>query len=288
MPTMRGTATENLPNLIIVGAMKCATTSLHYWLNLHPEISMSREKELNFFVREMNWQKGIAWYKSHFRRRSRIRGESSHNYTYYPFFGGVPERMHSVVPEAKLIYILRDPMDRIVSHYIQNYSDGREDRTIEEALKDAHGRNQYGIRSKYFIQLRQYLDYFPDSNILVLTLENLRREPRKTLGRVFRFLGVDDTFYSPKFSTIKHKSSEKRRKNRVGMLLKQMSQTRLAKVCSADVRRSIGRALYLPFSHPIQRPVLDEGLKAEMIDYLKEDIGSLRQYTGYYFEDWCV
>jgi hypothetical protein len=67
-----------------------------------------------------------------------------------------------------------------------------------------------------------------------------------------------------------------------------MSETRLAKVWPADLRGSIGRALYLPFSDPIQRPVLDEGLKQEIIDYLKEDIGSLRKYTGYDFEDWCV
>ena len=65
---------------------------------------MSREKELNFFVDELNWNKGIEWYKSNFIGEAKIHGESSPNYTNYPFFAGVPERMYSVVPKAKLIY----------------------------------------------------------------------------------------------------------------------------------------------------------------------------------------
>jgi len=108
----------NLPNLIIIGAMKCATTSLHYYLNLHPQISMSEEKELDFFIHKNNWHKGIEWYKTNFTGNASVYGESSPNYTKYPFFNGVPERMHAVVPDAKLIYVVRDPIERIISHYI--------------------------------------------------------------------------------------------------------------------------------------------------------------------------
>ncbi len=95
-----------LPNLIIIGAQKCATTSLHYYLSLHPHIFMSREKELNFFIFERNSHKGIEWYKSNFVIKANISGESSPDCTNYPFFDGVPERMYSVVPKAKLIYII--------------------------------------------------------------------------------------------------------------------------------------------------------------------------------------
>lgn len=117
---------DMLPNLIVIGAHKCATTSLHYYLGLHPQISMSREKELNFFIKERNWYKGIEWYKSNFTTKAMIYGESSPNYTNYPFFMGVPERMCSVVPEAKLIYIVRDPIDRVISHYVHNYANSHE------------------------------------------------------------------------------------------------------------------------------------------------------------------
>jgi hypothetical protein len=66
-----------LPNLIIIGAPKCGTTSLHHYLSLHPQISMSREKELNFFIAERNWSKGIAWYAAQFAADNKVRGEAS-------------------------------------------------------------------------------------------------------------------------------------------------------------------------------------------------------------------
>ncbi|MBW1859792.1 MAG: sulfotransferase domain-containing protein, partial [Deltaproteobacteria bacterium] len=117
-----------------IGALKCGTTSLHYYLGLHPEISMSREKELYFFVKECNWYKGVDWYKSHFSGQSRIYGECTPIYTAYPVYRGVAERMHGVVPGAKLIYVVRDPIDRLVSHYVHACEMGREDRGIEGAL----------------------------------------------------------------------------------------------------------------------------------------------------------
>ena len=70
-----------LPNLIIIGAMKCGTSALHRYLGLHPEISMSDEKELNFFIEGMNWEKGLAWYESMFTGKAKVHGESSPDYT---------------------------------------------------------------------------------------------------------------------------------------------------------------------------------------------------------------
>ena len=194
-----------LPNLIIIGAMKCATTSLHYYLNLHPEISMSKEKELNFFIPQYdwyqrgNWHRGVEWYRSHFASTTKIQGESSPNYTYRPFFGGVAERMHAVVPGAKLIYILRDPIERIISQYIHQYAGEKEDRSISEALANFK-RNFYISRSLYAMQLEEFLNFFPQSQILVITQEDLQRQRQQTLQTVFRFLNVDPAFYTPKFS----------------------------------------------------------------------------------------
>src|SRR5690606_18287453 len=95
-----------LPNLIVIGAQKCGTSGLHYHLSLHPQVSMSKPKELNFFIAERNWPRGEAWYRRQFDPRAKVRGESSPNYTAYPQHTGVPERMHSLVPDAKLIYIV--------------------------------------------------------------------------------------------------------------------------------------------------------------------------------------
>ncbi|MCK4782985.1 MAG: sulfotransferase [Desulfobacteraceae bacterium] len=277
----------NLPNLIIIGAVKCATTSLHYYLGLHPEISMSREKELDFFVRERNWQKGIEWYKSNFTGKGIIYGEASPSYTTYPFYKGMPERMYSVVPEVKLIYCLRDPVDRIISHYVHNLSEGTEDRTIEEALSHLD-RNLYVNISKYYMQLEQYLKCFPKSNIYIIILEDLYDNRRLTLQKIFRFLNVDDTFYSPKVFSIRHKSIEKRRKNRIGLLLKRLSETNAAKMFLVETRRKIGSVLYLPFSSKIERPKLDENLQGKLIEHLSDDINHLREFAGRNFMAWRV
>jgi hypothetical protein len=125
-----------LPNLIIIGAQKRATTSLHYYLGLHPQVAMAREKELNFFILERNWPKGIAWYRSQFTGPGSIHWETSPDYTYHPVLGDVAARTHAVVPGAKLIYILRDPVERILSHYVHDWARGAEHRTISQALAD--------------------------------------------------------------------------------------------------------------------------------------------------------
>ena len=106
-----------LPNLIIIGGLKCGTTSIHHYLGLHPEIHMSKPKELNFFVEELNWDLGLDWYRGRFDDRFAVRGESSPHYTNLPYFEGVPERIHEHIPDAKLIYMVRDPISRILSHW---------------------------------------------------------------------------------------------------------------------------------------------------------------------------
>src|SRR5213078_3047078 len=115
-----------LPNLVVIGAQKCGTSGLHYYLSLHPEVSMSRPKELNYFIEERNWPRGVDWYRRHFDPRARVRGESSPNYTAYPQHEGVPKRMHSLLPDARLIYLVRDPLERIAAHWVHNYAKRRE------------------------------------------------------------------------------------------------------------------------------------------------------------------
>src|SRR3954453_13232385 len=87
-----GAGVGALPNLVVVGAQKCGTSGLHYYLGLHPEISMSRPKELNFFIEERNFSRGVDWYRRHFGPAARVGGESSPKYTAYPQHEGLPER----------------------------------------------------------------------------------------------------------------------------------------------------------------------------------------------------
>ncbi|MDY6989012.1 MAG: sulfotransferase [Thermodesulfobacteriota bacterium] len=275
---------HHLPNLIVIGAMKCATTSLHYYLGLHPEIFMSQEKELNFFIREGNWHKGLKWYRSNFVGDAKIYGESSPNYANYPFSQGVPERIHTLVPEAKLIYIVRDPIDRIISHYVHQYAVGREHRPLSEALAGLDD-NPYLCRSKYAMQLEQYFEYVPEGHVLMIAQEELYRQREETLKRVFRFLEVDDSFHCEAFSHIKHASRGKRRRRPGATSLEYLSEDILERL-PPSTGQNLGHLLHLSFSHKIERPVLEEHVKQGLIDALEDDVHRFRQWTGLHFESW--
>ena len=120
-----------LPTFLIIGTMKGGTTSLHRYLRQHPDVFMPEQKELNFFLdeyagrpidppEERNWSRGLTWYERQFAgaEDERAVGEASANYTRYPTYPGVAERIAKIVPEMKLIYLMRNPIDRVLSHYL--------------------------------------------------------------------------------------------------------------------------------------------------------------------------
>jgi hypothetical protein len=274
-----------LPNLLVIGAGKCGTTSLHSYLDLHPEIAMSRQKELHFFAGRRSWEKGLDWYRAQFNSSAGIRGESSVTYSAYPQFEGVPQRIQSIVPEVKLIYMVRDPVQRMLSSYVHRFSDNEENRNLEDALGE-EGDQIYLARSQYHRQLQQYLEYFPLEQILVVALEDLQRRRRATLRRIFEFLGVGAEFDSPAFDQVKHRSEFKRRKGRLALFLRWLAETPPARLLSADRRRAIGKVLYRPFSRPISQPVLSEELRRTLNQRLEQDVRALRELTGQGFSDW--
>jgi hypothetical protein len=276
-----------LPNLIIIGAQKSGTTSLHYYLSLHPQILMSKQKELEFFIEERNWPKGLTWYESNFVGKAKVFGESSPNYTNCVRFPGVPERMYSVIPEAKLVYIVRDPIERMISQYIHQYSDERENRPVEEALGTLEN-NQYLYRSLYYTQLTAYLEYYPASQILVIPAEDLDNNRQAALNKVFEFLGVNRDFYTRLYAIRRHSTARKRRKTEAGMRLAQTAPMRLLRRLPQHLRWPLEDLLYTPFSRNVERPRLDEDLKRKLIDRLREDVSLLRKFTGYSFDSWCV
>ena len=104
--------------------MKCGTTSLYRYLALHPQIAMSQRKELDFFKTDADFAKGLEWYSAQFPDDSGVRGEASPNYSKFHIFPGVPDRMRSVLPDIKLIYLVRNPVERAVSHYMHSVHGG--------------------------------------------------------------------------------------------------------------------------------------------------------------------
>jgi len=171
-----------LPNLIIIGSPKCGTTSLYYYLGLHPEIFMSREKELNFFMEERNWRRGLDWYRAQFEtsRSVSVWGEASPGYTHHPIFPGVPRRMHSVVPRARLIQIVRDPMKRHLSHYLHQLRLGN----VEAGRFDD---DFIVMPSLQCLQLELYLQHYEQGQILASLKKSLSATERKRCGAFFAF-----------------------------------------------------------------------------------------------------
>lgn len=183
-----------LPNLVIIGAVKCGTTSLHVYLARHPQIHMSAVKELDFFLAGGwgHWERGVDWYARHFDAPGHlVYGEASPRYTTWPLFEGVAERMASVIPAARLIYLVRDPIERMVSDWAMGVGSGHEKRPLEEALRD-RDTHHYLSRSSYHLQLGRFRAHYRREQILVVDADELRHARRKTLREVFRFLGVDE------------------------------------------------------------------------------------------------
>jgi len=181
-----------LPNFVVIGAMKAGTVSLRHYLDEHPDVFLGRGGrfgEPNFFTAEYNWPRGRDWYESLFDGAGKAAaiGECSPSYTMAPAFGGVPERMAQVVPDARLIYLVRDPIARMRSMYMHQVSAGRERRRAEAALLD----DRYLGPSLYGFQLAAFLGHFDRRQVLVIASEVLRDRPREALTAVFGHLGVD-------------------------------------------------------------------------------------------------
>jgi hypothetical protein len=178
-----------LPNFLIIGATKAGTTSLYEYLRAHPQVVMSVPKEPHFFSREENWSRGTEWYERRFARsRGALAvGEASATYSHDPLTKDVPRRIKAVIPDAKLIYLVRHPIERIVSHYVHRTRIGLAPRPIDVMVFDDP---IYLSASRYGHQIRQYLHHFDPTRLLVLRSERLKTDRERTFLRVCEFVGV--------------------------------------------------------------------------------------------------
>jgi len=198
-----------LPNFLIIGAAKAGTTSLYHYVASHPEAFMPSRKELSFFCEEFNWKRGIDWYEDHFRgsETAVAVGEASPRYTVFPLYGGVPERIAGLIPNARFIYLVRHPIERMQSHYLDNVIHGLEKRPVEAAFS---AEPFYLTSSKYALQIEQYLTHFDRSRILIIRSDDMKRDRASTLSRVFSFLGIDPGWTTPVFDEEFLRMSERR------------------------------------------------------------------------------
>lgn len=192
-----------LPTVVVIGAMKCGTSAVHEHLDAHPDVVMSRPKELNFFSEQ--WDRGLDWYCRQFESEAPARGESSPGYT-SPSYPEVADRMARVAPDVRLVYLVREPFTRALSQYAHHCRDGEEPRPPEEALLDPD--SQYAARSRYVERLRPFLERFFRDQLLVVVQERLRSRPAGEMARVFEHVGVDPrAVAAPELDRVAHRGS---------------------------------------------------------------------------------
>jgi Sulfotransferase domain len=278
-----------MPNLIIVGGLKCGTTSIHHYLGLHPEIQMSKPKELNFFVEELNWDLGLDWYASRFDDRFPVRGESSPHYTNLPRYEGVAERIRTHCPDARLLYMVRDPIKRILSHWVHATGAGYETREMVEVLSDPN--TQYVNRSRYWMQLQPYLERFDRDQIEVVTQEELQREREATMRKAFGFAGVDAGFTSEQFDREWEKSAAKSSDKYQFMekLIKLpgfRSFDRNFDRLPERMRWVVEKVVHDPEKPPAPKPVVPDDLFELLRGRFTEEVDELQRFTGREFVGW--
>lgn len=211
---------------------------------------------------------------SNFEKRLDIVGESSPNYSKCHAFPDVPARMYETIPNAKLIYVVRDPIKRIASHYFHQYIARCDRRSINEALKGFED-NHYILCSRYAFQLKKFMPYYSTKDILVIALEDLYEKRVETLKQVFEFLQVDPDFQHSDFFVIHHNSSMKRRRTDLG-----------AKIYKLSIGPTLCDLLPGIATKKVKIPQIDIQLQADLKDFLREDTNELRVLTHRSFNNW--
>jgi hypothetical protein len=202
---------RGLPSVLIIGTQKGGTTSLFNYLVQHPDVLPPLGKEVHYF--DFHYASGLNWYRGRFPYSHRLRdGALTIDATpYYMMHPLAPQRAAQLLPDVKLVALLRNPIDRAFSHYQHEVRGGRESLSFAEALEREaerlageeerlrsdsqyyswnHRRYAYTRRGLYLEQLRRWVQYFPRSQLLVLQSEWLFRDPPAASAEVYRFLGL--------------------------------------------------------------------------------------------------
>jgi hypothetical protein len=182
-----------LPDFVIIGAQKGGTSFLYHLLTRHPLVEPAARKELHFFDNPELFDHGAEWYRRCFLRLSAEDGQRSitgEATPYYLFDPPVAKRMAEIVPKARLIALLRNPIDRAYSHYQMQVKRGTEPRTFEEAIERQH--SSYMSRGIYVDQLLRWFEFFSKEQMLILKSEDFFERPIETLKVVLTFLDLPD------------------------------------------------------------------------------------------------
>lgn len=273
-----------LPGFIVFGTMRAGTTTLYHHLFGHPQIGMSRMKETDYFVAELNHPLGLDWYRSQFEPGFAINGEISPSYGMCHLWRGVPARIRETLPDVRLIFLARDPVDRFFSQYLHVWHVGHAKVPPEELLDSRVGRNILDS-SRYAIQVEAYLEHFPREHLLLLDFDELRTEPQATLDRVTDFLGVDrhpvgtvatrnDTASAAQLPGFVQRVWRGRQMRHFDRFISRAMRDRVRRILSSGTRRP--------------DPEISPELRRQVADLLRDDANAYRALSGSAFPNWKV
>jgi hypothetical protein len=286
----------NSIDFIIVGAAKSGTTTLHDLLRQHPEIFLPKKKELHFFDNEINFQRGIETYFKNFEKTNKlICGEITPSYM---FFEKVPKRLSSFLgKDLKLIFILRNPVDRAISHYNFNKSRGFEDLSFEDAIEieskrinvseKYKRRYSYMSRGLYFSQINNFLKYYKKENIHVIIFEDFLKNKINEMNNLFSFLNLN-----PISLNFDYRSNYTSRPKSIILnkfIFKESLFKKVLRIFIGNDLRKVLRDLLKktnagkPFKN--KKMSLQEK-KLLSSKYFDEDVNNLENYLGYDIKSW--
>lgn len=267
-----------LPTFLIVGAAKSGTSSLWHYLKAHPEVFVPQSKEVNFFNDEGNFARGVDWYAGLFAAGAgkKAIGEASPAYL---FSDETPARIAEIVPQARLVVILRNPIDRAHSHYLHARYYGLERRTFEEAVADERtdpdgkGWPFYLGFSRYEPQLVRFTELFPRDQLLVLLLDDLIADPVGTFMTLCAHIGIDETVVPANVGEVTNTYREPRAAPLLRFLIRSAQKGRLP--------RRVWRPLVnLATREGRTPPPLDRAFRNELAAYFAEDNAALARWLG--------
>lgn len=186
------------PEVFLIGAQKAGTTTLAHLLAQHPDICVAKNKEPHYFTGNSN--KNLAWYRQQFPNyENALCIDASTSYSFAPLsennsykakkcFYDIPRRVHDLNPQAKFIYLLRDPVARTYSSYWHSFNTGREHRSFKQAIAQDYF---YLDVSDYYSQLTLWLEYFPLDSFLFLLFEEMKQNPQQTFNDCCQFIEID-------------------------------------------------------------------------------------------------
>jgi sulfotransferase family protein len=259
---------------------------------------MSPVKEPRFFIelrpdrqyRGDNYIGDREEYERLFDSEAAVRGENTPSYSMYPFHEGVPARIQAAVPAAKIVYLVGDPVKRVVAQWMQGVAFGSQKRSLTDALEGLD-RPEHPLvcPGRYATQVEQYLEFFPAERIKVVDQDALRADRRAALREIFSFLEVDPDYWSPEFEVVRNAATD-HRQVRTGFAGRVRS-SRLRRVTDPlppRARTALIQATRRVVARKVERPALEPALEARLEEIYRPETERLRTLTGQAFAGWSV